>query len=236
MDISDYRNEIKLKMTGGILDLELDDQKIDLIIQSAFREIQRYIETSTIITIPYSRCIDLSEYNVSSIAGVYRANPIADSGQTGTTVGDPMQAMQWQMLSGTGVPYNFTDYMYNYGSYQTMLQIRNTLSTDLSYWYDKIHNKLYVNVTDGTIDKVTIEYIPYFKDVSEIVSDFWIDKIMKLALALTKVTVGRIRSKFTQSNALWQNDGATLLQEGNAELEKIRDDLQKNAALMYIID
>ena len=61
--------------------------------------------------------------------------------------------------------------------------------------------------------------------------------ILKLrSLALTKVTVGRIRSKFTQSNALWQNDGATLLQEGNAELEKIRDDLQKNAALMYIID
>ena len=61
MDINAYREEIKLALTGGLLDLEIEDSVIDRIINSAFREIQRYIDTTVIRTIPFSRCIDLGE-------------------------------------------------------------------------------------------------------------------------------------------------------------------------------
>lgn len=60
--------------------------------------------------------------------------------------------------------------------------------------------------------------------------------LIRLAIALTKVTVGRIRSRYTQSNALWTQDGAELLQEGNDELNSIREKLEANSQLVYPVD
>lgn len=83
-----------------------------------------------------------------------------------------------------------------------MLQLRNTTSTDLIFRYDRHSNYLYVNVAYDKPEYITIEYVPRYDDASQIVSDYWIDMLIKLAVALTKVTLGRIRSRFTQSNAL----------------------------------
>lgn len=49
---------------------------------------------------------------------------------------------------------------------------------------------------------ITIEYVPLYKDVSEVVSDYWIDIIIRMATAQAKIILGRIRSRYTQSNAL----------------------------------
>ena len=62
--------------------------------------------------------------------------------------------------------------------------------------------------------KITVEYVPEYQDVSEIVSDYWIDQLMKMCIAYTKIVVGRVRSRYTQSGALWQQDGEAILQEG----------------------
>lgn len=39
MDITAYREEIRLKLTGGVLDIELNDETLDKIINSSLREI-----------------------------------------------------------------------------------------------------------------------------------------------------------------------------------------------------
>ena len=57
-----------------------------------------------------------------------------------------------------------------------------------------------------------------------------------LSVALAKITVGRVRSRYTQSNALWENDGQRLLEEGNAELDALREHLVTNTALYYTKD
>ncbi len=44
-----------------------------------------------------------------------------------------------------GTPYNLKNYIYNYASYSTLLQMRNTTSTDLAYKEDKRAEKLYIN-------------------------------------------------------------------------------------------
>ena len=64
----DYREEVKLAVTGGVLNLEIPDAVLDRVINSALREIQRYIDSTKIITIPYERCINLDDYNVSSVS------------------------------------------------------------------------------------------------------------------------------------------------------------------------
>lgn len=245
MTIEQIRDEIKLKVTGGILDIELTDANLDKVIQSGLRELQRYICTTNLITLPYKRCIDLSNpqdtnnehIKVSSVSRIYRALGFVDStGDNGTGAVDPMQASQWQLIAGTGNLYNFQDYAYNYMSWNTLLQMRNTTSTDLAFWYDKSNDKLYINISSNYPDKITIEYVPRYDTVDEIASDYWIDILIRLCVALTKVTLGRIRSRYTQSNALWQQDGQTLLAEGLQELQLLRDNMQANSQLCYPID
>lgn len=238
MDISAYRDEILLRVTGGVLECELDDSAIDKILNMSLREVQRYIDTTIIKTIPFSKCIDLSEYNVSSVSRVYRAKGYLspESDEVTTSPADPMYASQWQLLSGTGNMYNFNDYVYNYAAYNTLSQIRNTTSTDLSFRYDKSSNKLYINIATNEPKDVTIEYVPVYTSVSDILSDYWIDIIVRLATANAKVLLGRIRSRYTQSNALWSQDGDTMLEEGNSELSAIREQLQASTQLCYPID
>lgn len=80
--------------------------------------------------------------------------------------------------------------------------MHNTMSTDLIFRFDRHTKYLYINVGTNTPDYITIEYVPRYDDVDEIASDYWIDKLVQLSVALAKVTLGRIRSRYTQSNAL----------------------------------
>lgn len=82
---------------------------------------------------------------------------------------------------------------------------------------------------------MTIEYVPRYDSVEEVTSDFWIDVIMRMSKALAKVTIGRIRKKFTQTNALWQLD-TDILSEGQQELSELRTYLQANTQLIYPLD
>lgn len=237
MELAAFKEEIKFKLTGGLIECELDDAAFDKVLNAALREVQRYIDTTVIKTIPYSNCIDLSEYNVSSVSRVYRARGfMSNETSSAPTPEDPMYASQWQLLSGTGNMYNFNDYVFNYAAYNTLQQIRNTTSSDLAFRYDKSSNKLYINIATSKPESITIEYIPIYKDVSEIVSDYWIDIIVRLATAIAKVALGRIRTRYTQSNALWTQDGQQMLDEGNNELNDIREKLQASTQLCYPID
>ena len=245
MNLADYREEIKLKLTGDLLESEIDDNTINRIIKSALRELQRYITSTRLVTIPFKPCIDLSneedtnneKLNVNSVVMIYRTEDLSGTGTiTSGGLTDPMQVAQWQLISGMGNLTNFQDAVWNYSAWTTLEQIRNTISTDLSFRFDKHTNKLYINVSSGTPKSITVEYIPVIQDVEEITSDYWVDMLMRLSIALTKVTIGRIRTRYTQSNALWQQDGDTILSEGSEELTNIREMLLANSELCYPID
>ena len=244
--LEDVRDEIKLKLTGDLLEFELEDDTLDKVIQSAIRELQRYITTTRLLTIPFQPCIDLSNtedengepIDVNYVVMIYRTEDLGGTTSNATEVSsyDPMQVAQWQLLSGMGNLTYFQDAVYNYSSWVTLQQLRNTTSTDLAFKFDKVTKKLYINVSTGTPKFITIEYIPVIKSVEDINSEYWEDILVRLSLALTKVTVGRIRSRYTQSNALWQGDGETILQEGQEELKELRQALLDNSELYFPID
>lgn len=236
MQMQAYVDEIKLHLTGGVLQLEIDDATIMKVVNSAFREVQRYIDTTRLETVPFQRCINLSPRKVNSVVQIYRAEGFTTETSSDSSVQDPMLVQQWQLLAGNGNVLSMTDYAYNYAAWSTSLQIRNTLSTDLAFRFDRNQNLLYINTSSGTPTYITIEYIPRYDSVEEIESDFWIDVLLKLSLALTKITLGRIRTRYTQSNALWTQDGESLLQEGNNELNDLRTKLKDNSQLVYPID
>lgn len=235
MDIGLIRDEIRLKLTGGVLDLELDNATIDSVINSAFRETQRYINTTKVIKLEYQPCLDLTDIKVSTVVDVYRTQGYlsGDPDSQGSLV-DPMYVAQWQMLAGmSGNGLNINDFGLNYAAWNSALQIKNTMSTDLNFIYDKSTNYLYVNCAFDKPKYIAVRYIPRFDSVEEITSDFWIDIVIRMAVAITKVTLGRIRGRFTQSNALWTQDADQLLQEGSEELKELREFLQTNNNLIY---
>jgi len=247
--LEDYISDIKLELTGDVLELEISDETIGKLVNKALREIQRYIDETKLVTVPFSRCIDLGPYidekgeehpgfKSSSITHVYRAEAVGDI-QGGVSSGvDPAWAQQWTVFSnGNGSSmYNLNNYLLNYMSYSSILQIRNTLSTDLYFKEDKHDNKLYINVSGNTPASITIEYVPLFESVEDVQSDYWKDKIFRLSLALTKMQLGRLRTYAKQSNSLWTLDGDTILAEGVEEARDIREKLEANSTLFYPID
>ena len=249
MRLADYVNEIKLELTGGVLELEITDDVIASLVNKAFREIQRYIDIPKLVTVPFASCIDLGPwvddkgvqhegFKCSSIVRVYRT--VGYSGNNEVTnnqnINDPMYMQQWMIYSNGGSMYNLDNYVMNFAAYNTMLQMRNTISTDMSWKEDKEGKKLYINSAYDVPKTVTIEYIPIYQSVEEVEDDYWTDQISRLSMALVKITLGRIRSFSTQSNALWTLDGDTLLAEGNAEAQAIRQNLVDNMNFMYPID
>ena len=251
MDMQAYIDEIKMKLGGNILKLEIDDQGLMQIMNSALREIQRYINTTKMVTLDLPQTgnmIDLSgrkplysfgkeipSIKVSSVATVYRVT--GDGVAAGSAnMADPVYASQLQIMSGAGGLTNIGDWALNYASWNTLTQIKNTMSTDLAFRYDKSSECLYINFNLGKPKHITVEYVPRFDDVSEIVSDYWIDKLGRLALAMTKITLGRIRTRYEHSGGSWSMDGQLLLDEGNTELTELREHLTANADLFLPID
>lgn len=240
MTLQEYVDFIKFQLTGGVLELEISDDAIGNAVKIALKEVQRYIDTTKLITVPYASCIDLKDFKCSSIVKVYRTEGYTgDAGSDGFIEGsaiDPMYVQRWMAFSAGGTMYNLNNYLLNYMSYNTLLQMRNTTTTDMAFKIDKTADKLYINAGYDYPSRVTLEYVPIYDTVEEITSDYWIDILERYALAMTKTILGRIRTRYTQSNALWTQDGERMLEEGNNELSALREILRTNSTLFYPVD
>ena len=238
MTMQEVIAEIKLELTGYILDVEIDDTTIESVVKKSMRELERYWDETTLVTIPFSSCIDLAnseldlKEKVSTIVKVYRTDAIGET----TNMGDPAYMQQWMLFSNGGTMYNLNDYVLNFSAWNTLLRIKNTMSTDLSFIEDKHNNKLYINNYLDTPSRITVEYIPKLTDIEAIKSEYWIDILIRMSTAMTKIVLGRIRTRFTQSNPLWTQDGEKLLEEGNSERKELLEILRTNSNLIYDID
>lgn len=237
MKTIDVIEEIKLELTGGLLELEIEDAQIELVVKKALRELQRYWDESSFITVPFESCIDLTKYQLDScsIVKVYRMTGMGEGGSEINAMTDPLYAQQFMIFSNAGTMFNLQDYVMNYAAWTTLNQTRNTISTDLAFREDKHSHKLYINSMSSP-GYITIEFIPKLQSVEDIQSDQWQDILVRLSTDLTKIVLGRIRSRFTQSNALWAQDGDKLLEDGTTDLKELRELLRTNSNLIVGID
>ena len=198
MKLEDILSEIKLELTGYVLDMEITDETLVSVVKKSLRELERFWDETTMITVPFAGCIDLEgdffRERVSSIVKVYRAEGLGDaSGELSVTT-DPIQIAQFAIFSNGGTMYNLNDYIMNYASWMTMHKIKNTMSTDMAFREDRHNKKLYINRALSAPNFVTIEYIPKLTNVEDIKSDYWIDILIKYCVALTKIVLGIYRT------------------------------------------
>jgi len=238
MNIEYYVNRIKLELTGGVLHSEIDDDGYKNIINLALQDLNRYYDQSALVQSTAKSCIDLTELEeknhikIGSVAFVYRSQGTGMAGGAQTT--DPVSIGYWNMAFGSR---GISTWAQRYMAYNTSRQIMNTISTDLAFKEDKAGRKLYVNYSTGdNPGSIAIEYIPRLESVEDVVGDFWIEILSRLSLAYAKIALGRIRTRFTQSNAIWAQDGETLLNEGKEELTALRERLQSRSNYIYPVD
>lgn len=241
MTLEEIIEEVKLEVTGaGVLELEISDDDIKAVIKNALRELQRYWDETSMVTIPFASCIDYTGTPLEdslSIVKVYRTAGVgnADDSTNALTM-DPLYAQQWMIFSNAGTMYCLQDYVMNYAAWNTLIQVRNTMSTDMAFEEDRHNHKLYINCANSNPGAITVKYIPKLKEVEDIKSIYWQDILVRMVTALTKITLGRIRTRYTQSNALWTQDGERMLEEGNTALTELRETLRVNSNYVYPID
>ena len=224
MNIQEYVDEIEFSFGAPLVQIEIKGYT-ERYVQRAFRELKRYINTSSLMTVAYTgQAINLTGKNVYSVINVMRSQP---------TYGTFMQdADVFTMASSY---YNMSN-IEDYTNRMTILQQRNTISTDLDFIWEADTKTLYINTNPPFPPALTIQYVKDYQDVSEVTDAYWIDLILRLATAYSKQALGRIRGKYQLQGAQYNLDGETLINEANQEIVDIRTYLQANHDNLYTID
>lgn len=209
--------------------------QIERAVMIAFRELKRYIKTPVEKTVPFQTRISLKDVGIYTVKvlNVQAAYP-----RIGLTMGNIDSGNVFQVAAavntysaiGNTSSINIDPIM----SEMAMAQVRNTISTDFQWDYDQDNDVVYCTHRDPRPTCVTIRYVPDYQDVSEIKSNTWIDYLIRMSEANMKKALGRSRSKYTIEGSNVTLDGDVLLQEANAELEAIREELEakKNKLVM----
>lgn len=225
MKMQDYVDDIDFQISGGVLELEIRDQ-LPKCVNKAFRELKRYINTPSYKTVPYSNSIDCSDYHIYNVISVLRAAPIY-----GTTYGTSDMDVFSLAASATD-----TSYLNYYENRMLNIQQRNTISTDLEFIWESETKMLRLSVNPPYPSIVTLEYVYDYQNVDEITDPYWQDWILQLSTAFAKVITGRIRSKYMLKSSQFELDGKDLVNEGNEEINHIREFLRANAYPLYTHD
>lgn len=215
---------IESQLGAQVLDLELTPGDIKQIVEQCFEELVHYMTDIYTVTVPYASCIDLSKYNIDAVESVLRAQ---DSIQTGLVF--DIYGVSLANITGTLDLDSYT---------KALLTKRNLniLSTDMDFVWDKPNKKLYLVANPNQPTYVTINFKPEYYSVEDIREQHWDTQLRKLALGTTKIVLGRIRSKYTSNSSKFQLDGQTLLAEGNAEVQAVRQYLDDNKDIFTVLN
>jgi hypothetical protein len=205
----------------------VENLQVEQAVLIAFRELKRYIKTPVDLTVPFQHRLDLVKLGIKTkkILNVQCAYPRVGLVMSSIDSGNVFQvaaAVNTYSAIGQTSSLNIDPIM----TEMAMAQVRNTLSTDFQWKHDVENEVVYVSHREPIPTQVTITYVPDYQDVSEIKSDTWVDYLIRMSEANMKKALGRSRSKYTVEGSNVSLDGEALLQEANAELETIRQELE----------
>lgn len=236
MLIDEYVDEVSFRV--GLLNSDnVEGIDINRSVLSAFRELKKYMKGPAYKTVPYSTRLDLVALGIDTnlVMNVKPARPRLGLSLGSIDSGNVFQlaaSVNSQNMIGNTSRLNLDPVI----SELAMAQVRNTLSTDFQFRYDKLNQVIYCTHKDPKPAQVTIVYKPKFTDVSEIDSDEWQDYLIRLATARTKIVLGRVRSKYRVEGSNVSNDGELMLSEGNAELDKLMEELESHRRKLIVVN
>lgn len=224
-------------MLGLPANKNVEDIQVESAVNIAFQELKRYMRTPVEKTVPFSTRMDLVKLGITTnkVLSVQASRPrigltlsTIDSGNVFQTAA----AVNVYSAIGNASAINIDPLMTELG----MAQVRNTLSTDFQWRHDTLNQVIYCAHRDPVPSLVTVRYVPDYQDVSEIVGNTWINYLIRMSTANMKIALGRSRSKYRVEGSNVSLDGELLLQEGNEELDKMREELGQKRNRMIIVN
>lgn len=236
MTMQEYVEQLSF-MLGLPANKNVEQLQFEQAVLIAFRELKRYMKTPVDKTVPYATRIDLGAVGIvtKKVLYVQAAEPKIGLTMSSIDSGNVFQvaaAVNTYSSIGQSSILNIDPIMTN----MAMAQVRNTLSTDFQWKHDVLNNCIYCTHRDPRPSQVTVRYVPDYQDVSEIVSDTWINYLLRLSEAYMKKSLGRARSKYTIEGSNVTLDGEILLQEANADLEAIRQELEAKKNKIVVLN
>lgn len=215
----------------------IEEVSIEQAVNVAFTELKRYMNTPVSKTVPYSTRLDLVKLGINTVKvlNVQAAYPRIGLNLTSIETGNVFEVAAAVNVS-SGFAQGST---INLDPIMTQLaysQLRNTLATDFQWQYDLPNQCVYCAHKSPLPAVVTVKYVPIFKDVSEITNNTWINYLIRLATAYTKIALGRSRSKYRVEGSNVTLDGEILLNEGNAELEILHNELGTKSSKLVVLN
>lgn len=203
----------------------VEDISIEKAVITAFQELKPIMGTPVNKTVPFSTRLDLPALgiNTTKVWHVFASEP---------KVGMNMANVDSSNVFALAASANSGFSGFQSGNLDPIVQqlaraqLSNVLSTDFQWSYDLDNQVVYCTCKQPHPGQVTIRYTPNYKDVSEIQNPTWISYLIRMGEANMKVALGRSRSKYKVEGSNVSLDGEILLQEGSAELEKIREELK----------
>lgn len=236
MTMEEIVNQVNF-MLGIPSNENVESQQTQQAVLIAFRELKRYMKTPVDKTVPYSTRLDLVKLGIDTVNVINVKPAYPRIGLTLSTIdsGNVFQvaaAVNTYSAIGQTSSLNIDPIM----TEMAMAQVRNTLATDFQWRYDSNNQVLYCAHRDPRPAVVTVTYVPDYKDVAEIKSPIWIDYLVRMSEANMKKSLGRTRSKYTVEGSNVSLDGEILIDEANAELEAIRQELEDRRNKLVIVN
>lgn len=223
-----YTDYVMKNLGNQILKIELSEEQVEEVVDMALGELTHYMNDTKSITVPYASVIDTSKWplKVSVVNYVMRGQSAINY----LPMDQLSTAYIYGVTSGTNISLD------SIASVMMAQQNINALSTDLDFRFEKDEQKLYVTCNAVKPTSITVDYMPEYSNVDDIKEPYWQNYLKRFSLAMTKVILGRIRSKYSLNSSQYTLDGDTMLSEGNSELAEIRTTLQNNTDSLFIID
>ena len=236
MTMAEIVNEVSF-MLGIPANENVEDLSVEQAVRIAFRELKRYMKTPVDKTVPFATRISLKQVGIHTKKVLYVQAAYPRIGLTMSSIdsGNVFQvaaSVNTYSAIGQTSSINIDPIM----TEMAMAQVRNTLSTDFQWKHDALNDIVYCTHRDPRPSCVTIRYVPDFQDVSEIQSDTWLNYLIRMSEANMKKALGRSRSKYTVEGSNVQLDGDVLLQEANAELQAIREELEGKKKKLVVLN
>ena len=226
MTMSEYVAKLSF-MLGFPANKNIENVDLTQAVTMAFDELKEYMKTPVNKTVPYATRVDLKAVGINTVnvLRIRPAEPRLGRSLTSFESGNVFQVAAAVNLGsgyGAGTGLNIDPII----SQLALQQVRNTLSTDLDFTYDQLNDVVYIPQRAPIPAMVTIQYVPKFTDVSEIIEPTWVNYLTRLGIAYAKIAIGRTRSKYIIEGSNVSLDGEAMLSEGNAELEAARNELK----------
>lgn len=218
----------KAKLGYPVVEVELTEEQLDICVDDALDEIAPWVVQRQYVTVPASECIDLSEYNVSYVINVHKANG------SGGTVDNKSRVDVFDSSSYTMVRNSYQGVTYARIESQLFDNLQQSTKDNISYRY--IKPKLYLDVGVPTATMVTVEYSPNIDDLDSITDPMYKKFVKRFALAFARAMLSDIRGKYNVSGSPVELDGSTQESKSDKELEQLRQELKDTVNTHFMVD